>query len=609
MQDRVGHTGLMVVRFCLARRARWELAAVTLVIALITLVFAGGSYFQRDDLFFAQYLEVNPINADLFVRSWFGHLMPGYIASVVAFLGVFGLSWPAALIAAAMIHAGAFVAFSRCLDAVLGPVRMNVIAGLAFSLSLGPMAVRLWWAATLNNTFALALGLAVLGCATRWIITRRIAHLVAALLLYVVALSMSEKNLLFSLHIIAWCVLVVWCGRPLRHRLHDLIRTWPLWLGLGVLSLIDVVIFLGGGYVDESGASPSLAFSLDFIVHSIVGGLIPSLFGIDMVDQPTSLLDPRVVVTVLLFALFVAWTIVRVRSNREVWVFAAIAVLANAAVLSRRGEMITVAGGRQLRYLLESSALLWLAIGFALVAALRAGWRADRAGAPESPSARGGKAAIAGVLALVLALSGLSWAVTLSNILRAGDGPDARTWVESLHATLPDPTPPLIDSPLPSSFGMPALHPYNMVSLLLPSLGWDEVRVTTELDGAWVVGPSGIAGPAAIASAAVQFSGSRCSDGANNIPLPEVRTTGGGFLIVELSASNGDTLALLYDGGWTMLDRPNTSGRIAVYLPVALDGDLSISPQGGALCVDSVTVGDIQPSSPTAGSRSSDVSG
>lgn len=584
----------MIVRLCIALRSRWELAAAALIVVLVTLAVASGSYFDRDDLFFAQYFGVNPVTPEVLVRSWFGHLMPGYIASVIAFLEVFGLSWPAALAGTALIHAGAFVAFTRCLDAVLGPARLNILAGLAFSLSLGPLSVRLWWAATLNNMLALALGLAVLGCATRWMTTRRSRHLIAALLIYAIALAMSEKNLLFSLHIAMWCALVVWRGRPIRDRLREVLRTWPLWVGLAVLSLVDVVAFLTGQYVDESGSSPSVPFSIDFIVHSVFGGLVPSLFGVEMVNETTSLLDLRVVITVLLFAAFVAWTVVRVRSNGGVWIFAAIAVLANAAVLSRRGEMITVAGGRQLRYLLESSALLWLAIGVVLLVTLRAG-RRDAHNGRSARTGRVGASAVASVLVLVLALSTWSWAITLVRTVQASGGYAARAWVASLEDTLPAPAPPIIDSPLPPSFGMPAMHPYNSVSLLLPSLGWESVQTTPVLDGAWVVGPDGVAGPAVVEGADVQFSGRRCTEDGTDIPMPEVHTTGDSYLIVDLVSGSGDSMAFVYDGGWTTIDRPIQSGTLAVYLPYTLDGDLSISPQGGTMCIASVAVGDVLP--------------
>lgn len=575
-------------------RSRWEIFAGAALVVVATVAVAGWSFFDRDDLVFAEYFQLNPLTSDVFFRSWFGHLMPGYIASVWAFLEVFGLSWPAAVLFISAIHAGAFVALTRCLDAVVGATRLNVIAALAFSLSLGPMMLRLWWAATLNNMFALALGLAVLGCATRWLVTGRARHLLAALSLYALALAMSEKNLLFSLHIAAWCLLVVWRGLPLGQRLRNAVRAWPLWAGLVVLSLVDVIAFLTGGFVDESGDSPSVMSTVSFVTHNILGGLVPSLFGIDMADETTNLLDPRVVITVLLLAAFIVWSLAASRLNRGVWAFALIAVLANAAVLSRRGEMIGDAGSRQLRYLLESSALLWLALGVVLVLSLRA-----RRG---MTSVAGGRHSVRAVTlfgltsaTLLGVAASLSWALTLVGAVERSGGYQARGWVSALRDTLPDPTPPLIDSPLPLSFGMPTLHPYDMVGALLPSLGWNDVRTTTVLEGAWVVGPDGDAGPAELSDPDVQFAGERCTDGSFNVPMPEIRTAGRTYLVLDFTQGSGDSMTFFVADGWTTIDRPEGAGTVVAYMADPIDGDLEVGSQGGNMCISALTVADVVP--------------
>lgn len=584
----------MIARLLVNDRTRWELLYGALLIAVVTVLIAGGSFFHRDDFVYAEFFQLNALAPEVFLRSWFGHFVPGYIAFLTAFLSVFGLSWPAALAFTAAINVGAFVAITRALDAVVGKARFNVIAGLAFSLSLGPLASRLWWAATLTNMLALALGLAVLGCATRWVIHRRAVHLVAALALYVVALAMSEKNLLFSLHIAMWCALVIWRGRPLAERAREVLRTWPLWAGLLVISLVEVVVFMTGGYIEESGTSPSLSVSLAFIVDSVAGGLIPSVFGLDMEKVVSSLLDPRIVVAAAVFIAFVIWTIVRVRSNMGVWAFALIGTLANVVAVSRRADVLGITGGRNLRYLLESTALLWLAVGVVVVVTLRAGMKSV-----ETATARRNRLASIGVAAvgiLVFALSTASWSQSLAHAIERNEGREARVWAEALRESLPQPPPPLIDSPLPESFGLPPLHPYDMVAAALPSLGWKDVRTTTSLEGAWVVGPDGFAGPATIANPHVALSESECSDGSTNIAVPRAQSDGRSFVILDFSRATGSTAAFLFDDGWTTIERPEQSGTVAVYIPGPIDGDLQISTQGNAMCVDSVIVGDIVPS-------------
>ncbi len=587
----------MIARFVVNDRNRWELVIGALLVALATVLIAAGSFFHRDDFVYAEFFQLNPITPQVFLRSWFGHFVPGYIAFLTAFLSVFGLSWSAALFVTALINVGAFVAVARALDAVVGTARFNVIAALAFTLSLGPLTSRLWWAATLTNMLALALGLAVLGCATRWVTHRRRRHLVAALALYVVALAMSEKNLLFSLHIGLWCVLVVWRGLPVSERLRNILKTWPLWAGLVVISAVEVVVFLTGGYVEESGSSPSLPTSLAFILDSVMGGLIPSLFGLDMEKVVSSLLDPRVVATTAIFLAFIVWTVLRDRSNLGVWAFALIGVLANVVAVSRRADILGPTGGRNLRYLLESSALLWLTIGVVLVVALRAGMR--RSEPPETT--RSGRplrvgVGIAGVVIFVL--STWSWSHGVANAIDRNEGRNARAWVESLRASLPHPAPPLIDSPLPESFGLPPLHPYDMVAAALPSLGWKDVRTTTSIEGAWVVGPDGSAGPATMADPEVALSDTQCSDGSTNIAVPQAHSDGRKFVVLSFSRASGTSVAFLFRDGWTTIERPEQSGTVAVYIPGPIGGDLQVNTQGGTMCVDSVTIADIVPHTP-----------
>lgn len=585
----------MIPRLLLARRGRWELVSAGVIIVTFTIALGWGAYFQRDDLVFAEYFTANPPTFDVLFRSWFGHLMPGYIGSVIAFLGVFGLSWPAALVATAAIHAGAFVAVVRCLDATLTPVRANLFAAAGFSLSLGLIGVRLWWSATLNNTFALAVGLAVLGCATRWIVTGRARHLVAALGLYAVALSLSEKNLLFSVHIAAWIFLVVWRGTPLRWRIGATLRAWPLWVGLAALSAVVAVAFMAGPYVSESGSAPGLASSARFILQNIVGGLIPSLFGIDMSLHSTSLLDPRVIGALIVFAVFVVWTVLRSRSNVGVWIFAGIATVSNAVALSRRADMLGLSASQNLRYLLESTALLWLAIGVALVVAMAASPATARAGVDAGRARRVGRVGAGIAAAVVLAVSAGAWVSALTRMIVNGDAFAARAWVTNVEQTLPNPAPPLIDSPIPPPFGIPEMHPYDMVAALLPSLGWRDVDITTSLEDGWIVGRSGVAGPATPSDPDVQFEGKRCTDGSQSISVPEVHTEGRTYVIVDFDGGTGRRMALHYSGGWTTIDRPEIEGRVAVYLPPRLDGDLVLDSQGGALCVRSVTVSDLVP--------------
>ncbi len=77
--------------------------------------------------------------------------------------------------------------------------------------------------------------------------------------------------------------------------------------------------------------------------------------------------------------------------------------------------------------------------------------------------------------------------------------------------------------------------------------------------------------------------------------MPGVRTSGRTYIIVDVSAGSGDKMALHYTGGWVTVDRPSSGGRVAVYFPNSLHGDLVIDSQGGKMCVESIVVGDVVP--------------
>lgn len=591
----------------LATRRRWELPAAAAVVLALTVAFAWQSYFFADDLFFPAYFRENTPGLWILGRSWFGHLMPAYPASIVGFLAVFGLSWPAAAAIIGLIHTGAFVAVVRILDAVVGVRRLALLCGLAFTLSLGPVALRLWWAASLNNTLALALGLAALGCCTRFVTGRRWRSLAAGLLLYALALACSEKSLLFSMHILLWCVLVVWRGAPLLERGRRLLRAWPMWAGIAVLSAVDLILFLRGPYLLESGAAPSTSTTFEFMVKSVFGGLVPSFFGLDLLADSPPLLSAPVLVPAVLMAVFVVVSIVVVRSNAGVWLFALVAVTANTFALSRRADVVGVEAGRELRYHLENTALVWLAIGVVVFSLLQH-LRERRAGAgavPEPEHRRDARRAerrapvlrVAAIVAacLLVSASTVAWTGSAVRIVESNHGRDARAWVETLDRTLPEDPPPLLDSPLPEHVGLPALWPWNMASAVLPVLGHD-VTFTDTLDGAWIVGEDGTAGPATTRSVSVVSPRERCSADASDLAYPAARVAAGRSLLIHYTSEKAGTLAVYAGSRWTLLERPAGSGTLVVYLPAGTGGgELLISPQGVPLCVDGLGAADVVP--------------
>ena len=77
--------------------------------ALLLVWIASRSYFFSDDLLYGNLLGSEPLNLHLLIRSWFGHLVPGFIAADWTFIRFVGLDWGvAAVIMVAVALVGRF---------------------------------------------------------------------------------------------------------------------------------------------------------------------------------------------------------------------------------------------------------------------------------------------------------------------------------------------------------------------------------------------------------------------------------------------------------------------------------------------------------------------
>lgn len=559
----------------------------------LTVLLAGRAWFFTDDVLIADYFTHEPIDLANLTRSWFGHLMPGYILAAATFLRVFGLNWSVAMVVIAVIHTGAFVALVRCLDATNGRQRLNIVAGLLFTCSVAVLATRLWWAASLNNMVALAFCLSTMGATARWVTTHRSRYLWSALLSYALAVVFSEKSLLFSVWTVLWCVLVIWRELPWRERFTALLRRWPLWLGILVISAVDVGVFVSGAYVQESGETATLGASLLFIGWGLVGGFIPSLFGPDL-----WLVDPwwgpvAIVGCSLVLLAAVVLTLLRRRRLAGVWVFVALAVLVNQTVLSRRAELLGLDGGRILRYHVENTALFWLGaavVAYVTLSRPATGRDDDRVAA--RPVARRRWATGGVVVSVVSLLSLAMWAQSTYITVTTSVGYQARGWIDEVTATWPtEPEPAFNRLPLPCCIGLPGMYSYNMNDVVLPLIH-PEVRFSDQLEGSFALTTEGAAGPAVFLPAASATVGS-CLDPGAALTVPALaadpyqvvriayRATTGGLL----TTSTGHRGQLEYAAGTT---------SVIDFLPTGFAaGTFTLTAASAEVCIDTVEVGSV----------------
>jgi hypothetical protein len=579
------------IRFGVSTRRRWELPVVAAAVAIVSWLMASQSFFFADDFVLAEWFQVHSLGRDTLFRSWFGHLMPGYILTDGLFIRAFGMSWILASIVIALVHTGAFVAVVRCIDATVGRARLNLLFGLGFTLSVGIFATRLWWAASLNNMMALALGLAMLGSLTRWVTRRRPLFLVGALVAFALAVSFSEKSLLFAVYGVLWCVLVVWRERPWRERLWSLLRAWPIWLGIALLGLVDAIVFVVGSYIAESGSPPGVANAILFTVWSIVGGFIPSIFGLDLYTLDPSWNALAVIGSCAVIVVIAVVTLLRRRSVAGVWIFIGVVVLVNTLVLTARTGLLGLRGATILRYHLEATALFWLALGVIAFTVLTSPQGAHTRARIARSWPRGIRRLISVSLVVLVVVSIGLWTTSVGANVTASNGPRARAWADNAIASLPDDV-HVLRTPVAQDLVLSQMYPDNMTDVVLPLLV-PGVTVSDELGGAWFMDLDGTARRAAFLPATPAVFVDEC-------------TTGGGIFVDDVAAAPGTYLHVLYhdaepgrvtfgfSGGSIASVVPAGSGELVVYLPHAIDpGSLTIASDGQKFCVYSVNTGEI----------------
>ncbi|WP_369139997.1 hypothetical protein [Modestobacter versicolor] len=477
----------------------YRAALAGLVVAQVALLsyLAGRSYFFTDDLLYGSLLRSEPLTLDLLFRSWFGHLVPGFIAVDWFFINHVGMDWTAA--AAIMVAAtvGGTVAMSRLLDALTGRAWRNLVVTALFGFSLFVTTQVMWWGAVLTNVVPLAASIATMGCFVRWVRTGRTRHLVGMAVLFLVAVSFYEKSVLTAAYVGLISLLVLDAGLPWRDRVRTTLSRWPAWLLLGVVAGADVGWYLTHEFIVEAGPAPTHQDLAAFLFFSFTEGFAPSFLGVH--HPVVDLLGSGVLTLVLANAALLGLallTSLRSRVALQAWVFFALAYLLNQGVLGRgRVGLLGPHLGTTLRYQLEDVALFCIALAVAVPALARL--RSRRAAAPSAPSSRRLPVRRGWVvLALCVLVLAPFWVQSLRAEVSASAGVGARTWFDSVRTSLAeeqraDPDVAFVDGELPPWLVFREMAPFNRYSRALPPL-LDGATVTQTEDTGLVIDDAGV---------------------------------------------------------------------------------------------------------------------
>jgi hypothetical protein len=586
-----------------------QLILFTVQFGLLTWV-ASRSFFVSDDLLYGSLLGEAPLDVQLLTRSWFGHLVPGFIAADWAYYRVFGLDWGVAAVVMIAVALAATVAFVRLLEALCGRAWRTLAVSALFGLSLMVLTQVTWWGAVMTNLAPLAASIATMGCFVRWVRTGRSRHLVGMTLCFLIAVAFYEKSILTAAYVGLLSVLVLDAGLPWHERVRSMLRRWPAWVVLGGVALLDVGWYLTHDYILEAGPAPGARAMGAFLLFSFTEGFAPSFLGM---HQPgTSLLGSTLLAIVVANGILLAvaaLTSLRSRPALQAWVFFALGYLINQGVLGRgRVAIIGPHMGTLLRYQLENVVLFCIALAVA-ASALRGLW--PRRWAPRLLGRTASSWAAFAVLAGLLAPY---WVISLREEVRMSPGVASRQWFDTAARTLAeqqavDPGLAVVDGVVPQWLVYAQMASYNRYERVLPQV-LSDVALTQREERGLSFTEAGEAVPVRFeATADLGGAGTCLTPGTEtdrvDLKLPEALPEQLWFVNVEYAAEADSQLEVILHNGAPgpdlrlAVDRYETEaggGRLVVAPGTVAAAEVVLEVTGSSqMCLQGITIGTMQP--------------
>jgi hypothetical protein len=574
---------------------------------VITSLITSRSFFFTDDLLYGNLLGTEPLTTALLFRSWFGHLVPGFIAADWTFYRAFGLEWGVVGVIMVAVALAATVAMVRLLEALLGRTWRVVVVGALFGLSLMVVTQVLWWGAVMTNLVPLAASIATMGSFVRWDRSRSLRHLASMTVCFLVAVAFYEKSILAAGYVGLLSLLVLDAGLPWRERLRSTLGRWPVWVVLGGIALVDVGWYLSHDVIVEAGPAPAKRDLAAFLFHSFTEGFAPSFLGIHrpVVALLGSPLLTLVVANALLLGVAVV-TSLRSRRAFQAWIFFAVCYLLNQGVLGRgRVGLIGPHMGTVLRYQLENTVLFCIALAVALPA-LSGAW-------PRRwvPRVRGRALPGWAVLAVLFLLLAPYWVISARAELAASPGTRSRAWFDTLRTSLADqqrlePGLAVVDGVVPAWLVYPGMAPFNRYERVLPQ-ALPDVALTRTADRGLSVDDEGRVFPVAFEPTADLGGAGTCiAPGAElRLDAPSVLPQQLWFVRLRYSGEEVSRVRItLHNGapgpdlrlGSTEYETGAGDGRLVVApgeVPVAQVVVEALGPSG--ICLQDVEIGSMQP--------------
>jgi hypothetical protein len=562
-----------------------------------------GSWFYFDDIAFMSRAMNQPFDLSYLTESYGGHLMPAGFALAWVLTKFWVYVWAPWAVVLLVLQAVAAIGMFRLLVSMFGrrPLVLVLLAGYLAWVFTVPAGI--WWAAGINQLplqIALAFGLTA---HLAYLRTRRVHHLVGALLWVAGGLLFYEKTLLV-IGVYAIVTLAYFTAGTTPERLRELWDTYrPAVIGFGALGVVYLAVYVRFGLdfsPGDSSGEPWGQLAWNFVMvtfaSAIVGGpLAWQSLGVGSLADPSTLVQ-LVGWAALGGALYYAF-LTRTTSRRA-WFPLVFTVTANIVLLaSARAIVVGPDIAREYRYQTESGAVFAICLGLALMPLV--GARELNAEKPEVPRPYEVPRFVLPATAVVVALAILS---TTRYVGAWQDGNPSEAFFDAAQSELTSASEPvpLIDVGLPQALLWSYRYPENIYSHVFRNLEDDTVYPDDAIDDLFVFDDTGhlaqVGVPPTRSMRPVDGCGYSLSDAATSIPLDGPVIGGGWWIQVEYKSAT-DT-PVRFTAGDSVHDMELPAGRHTAFFSaegtfrqVQVQHDGEASDEDPGLCVTSLVLG------------------
>lgn len=428
-----------------------------------------GSWFYFDDLAFMSRAMNQPFDAGYLFESYGGHLMPAGFALAWVMTKWWVYDWAPWAITLLLLQALASVGILRLLVSMFGRRPFVLVLLTAYLVWVFTLPAGLWWAAGINQLplqVALGFGLTAFLAHLR---TRRVRHLVVALVWVALGLLFYEKTVLV-LGIYAVVALGWFTSGTTPQRLRGLWAQYRLAVvASAALGAAYLAVYARFGL--DLGTGQTASVSWTSIAWDLVAvAMLPAAIGGPLTWEGLSagsLADPSDLVMVASWAAVAGLAGYAWRSRTislRAWTPVLLTTVANVVLLaSARAGIVGPGIAREYRYQTEAAVVLVLGIGLAFLplrgATEQNGRRAD------APVGHEDRRLVAAITVVVVALALVS---SVRYVHRWQSHNQTRAYLENVERALTsaDQPVPLVDAGVPQTLLWSFRYPENTYSHL-----------------------------------------------------------------------------------------------------------------------------------------------